>query len=71
MPFTFYLSIFLGAWIPTLLSYGFTYPAGYFTSIAHPLSRLSLFWIGVYAGVLCVRIQDGDMDALDSRSIEL
>ena len=65
MPFCFYISVFMGVWIPTLFPFGFTYPAAYFLSTAHPLSRLSLFCVGVYAGVLCVRIQNGDMGALE------
>ena len=33
---------------------------------AHPLVRLPVFFMGVCAGVLCVRSQQGDIDAFQS-----
>ena len=34
---------------------------------AHPISRLPVFFMGVCAGILCNRIQNGDFDALESK----
>ena len=39
----------------------------YFVSTAHPISRLPVFYMGVCAGVLCIRIQEGDIDAYQSK----
>ena len=37
----------------------------------HPIIRLPVFLMGVFAGVLCIRIQQGDYDALQvGRPIE-
>ena len=69
MPLTFYFSIFLGIWIPNMSPFGFSYPEGYAFSTMQPISRLPLFWTGVFAGILCIRIQNGDLSALDSKSI--
>ena len=69
MPLTFYFSIFLGIWIPNMSPFGFSYPEGYAFSTMQPISRLPLFWIGVFAGILCIRIQNGDLSALDSKTI--
>ena len=40
------------------------YEKNYWYVTAHPFSRLPVFFMGVCAGVLCVRIQNGDLDAL-------
>ena len=34
---------------------------------AHPVIRLPVFFMGISAGVLCVRIQEGDLDAFLSK----
>ena len=33
----------------------------------YPLSRLPMFFMGICAGLLCVRIQEGDLDAINSK----
>ena len=38
----------------------------YWLIIAHPISRLPVFLMGIFAGVLCTRIQEGDTSALNS-----
>ena len=37
----------------------------YWISTAHPLSRIPVFFMGICAGVLCVRIQQGSLEALN------
>ena len=39
----------------------------YWIGTAHPLVRLPVFFMGVCAGVLCIRIQQGDLDAFHSK----
>ena len=36
----------------------------YWFATAHPFSRLPVFFMGICAGVLCVQIKNGDIDAL-------
>ena len=43
----------------------FDFVGAYWFSIAHPLSRIPVFFMGVCAGVLCVRIQEQDFDAMN------
>lgn len=38
----------------------------YWLSTQHPIARLPVFFMGICAGVLCTRIQDGNLDALKS-----
>ena len=33
---------------------------GYWISTVHPLSRLPVFLMGIFAGILCIRINEGD-----------
>ena len=42
----------------------------YWIATAHPLSRLPVFFMGVSAGVLCVRLQNGDLDALNCKNLD-
>ena len=37
----------------------------YFLATAHPLTRLPVFFMGICAGILCIRIQNKDFDALN------
>ena len=46
----------------------YTTEGAYWFSTAHPISRLPVFFMGVCAGVLCVRIQTGDLDALNRKT---
>ena len=39
----------------------------YWISTAHPLSRIPVFFMGICAGVLCVRIQQGSLEALNCK----
>ena len=43
----------------------------YWIATANPFTRIPVFFMGVVAGVLCIRIQDGDIDALSSEIIYL
>ena len=43
----------------------------YWLSTQHPIARLPVFFMGICAGVLCTRIQDGDLDALKSKFNEV
>ena len=62
MALSFWLEITVG-WIllDMLESYD---DHAYWFATAHPFSRLPVFFMGICAGVLCVRIQNGDLDAL-------
>ena len=66
MATSFFLQIVLGFSIACLAHYlsGKTY----WWSTSHPLSRLPVFFMGICAGVLCVRIQNGDLDALNRKN---
>ena len=37
---------------------------------AHPVIRLPVFFMGICAGVLCVRIQEGNLDAFLSKILK-
>ena len=39
----------------------------YWIGLGHPVSRLPVFFMGICAGLLCVRIQNGDIHALNSK----
>ena len=39
----------------------------YWISTAHPLSRIPVFFMGICAGALCVRIQQGSLEALNCK----
>ena len=41
----------------------------YWLATAHPIVRLPVFFMGICAGVLCIRIQQGDLDAFQSKLI--
>ena len=66
MATSFFLQIVLGFGIACLAHYlsGKTY----WWSTSHPISRLPVFFMGICAGVLCVRIQNGDLDALNRKN---
>ena len=66
MALSFYVQLIIG------FALMFTIPdswglLNYWISTAHPLSRGFVFFMGICAGVLCVRIQNGDLDALQSK----
>ena len=44
--------------------------AKYWIGTAHPIFRVPVFFMGVCAGVLCIRIQQGDFDAYYSKEIK-
>ena len=68
MAMSFFLEFFL-ALILTLLSWVglLDGQVSYWLATAHPLSRLPVFFMGICAGVLCIRIQNGDLDALNRK----
>ena len=67
MATSFFLEMVLGFGIIGLASF-LTSEKAYWWSTAHPLSRLPVFFMGICAGVLCVRIQNGDLDALNRKN---
>ena len=64
MAVSFYLQAILGVLIFTTAP--FDGVVRYWVGTAHPVFRLPVFFMGVCAGVLCVRIQQGDLDAFHS-----
>ena len=38
----------------------------YLFATSHPLSRLPIFFMGICAGLLAIRLQNGDLEALQS-----
>ena len=67
MATSFFLEIVLGFSIAGLVGI-FLGGKTYWWSTTHPLSRLPVFFMGICAGVLCVRIQNGDLDALNRKN---
>ena len=43
----------------------------YWISTAHPVTRFPVFFMGVCAGVLCMRIQSGDLTPLECKKVGL
>ena len=39
----------------------------YWIGLGHPVTRLPVFFMGICAGLLCVRIQNGDIHALNGK----
>lgn len=66
----FYLQLTIGFLLMFLIpkQFGLLY---YWFSTAHPLSRIPVFFMGVCAGILSLRIKDGDLDALKSKFLLL
>ena len=60
MALSYYMQIII-----SVLGYGGHIWLGY----ANPIIRLPVFFMGVCAGVLCIRIQQGDVDAFHSMYI--
>ena len=65
----FFLEIGLGLWpyymLPKISK--FSYDESYWPAIAHPSTRILVFIMGICGGVLCNRIQDGDLNALNCK----
>ena len=68
MALVFYFNIIVGVIIVFITPGSPTDPTSYdyWLIIAHPISRLPVFLMGIFAGVLCTRIQEGDTSALNS-----
>ena len=64
MALAFYLEIAIAIAIAMYLQ---STPLNYWLAFGHPLSRLPVFFMGICAGLLCVRIQNGDVDAINSK----
>ena len=65
MAFSFYLECILGNWfLFGLLPH---FERAYWISTAHPISRIPVFFMGVCAGVLCMRIKEQDYDAMNCK----
>ena len=39
----------------------------YWVAFCHPVSRLPVFFMGICAGLLCVRIKEGDLNAINGK----
>jgi hypothetical protein len=63
MALSFWFEIIVGWVLLDLLEF-LDHDKNYWYATAHPFSRLPVFFMGICAGVLCVRIQNGDLDAL-------
>ena len=63
MALSFWFEIIVGWVLLDLLEF-LDHDKNYWYATAHPFSRLPVFFMGICAGVLCVRIQSGDLDAL-------
>ena len=46
-----------------------SFEGAYWISTAHPISRIPVFFMGVCAGVLCMRIKEQDYEALNCKEI--
>ena len=69
MALAFYMEIFIYLMV-TFLTPGPWAPDGlieYWFGLGHPISRLPVFLMGVCAGLLCVRIKNGDNSAINSK----
>ena len=64
MAASFYLQLVLGCLVFTIGP--FDWGLRYWIGTAHPIFRVPVFFMGVCAGVLCVRIQQGDINAFHS-----
>ena len=60
MALSYYIQIII-----SVIGYGGHIWLGY----ANPMIRLPVFFMGVCAGVLCIRIQRGDIDAFQSMNM--
>ena len=67
MALSFYFQVILSCLVFTVGPWDFM--TKYWIGTAHPLLRLPVFFMGVCAGVLCIRIQQGDLDAFHSKLI--
>ena len=63
----YYFQAILGTTLFHAILPVFDFVGAYWFSIAHPLSRIPVFLMGVCAGVICVRIQEQDFDAMNCR----
>ena len=66
MALSFYFQVILSCLVFTG-GPGLDFMAKYWIGTAHPLIRLPVFFMGVCAGILCIRIQQGDLDAFHSK----
>ena len=67
MVFSFYLQCILGNCLAFGINSHFGFEWAYWISTAHPISRIPVFFMGVCAGVLCMRIKEQDYDAMNCK----
>ena len=67
MALLYYFQAILGTTLFHAILPVFDFVGAYWFSIAHPLSRIPVFFMGVCAGVICVRIQEQDFDAMNCK----
>ena len=70
MALSFYLQVIISILILMFpnLYHGNGLQLNYTIAIRHPIVALPIFFMSVFAGVLCTRIQKGDFNALQSKA---
>ena len=67
MVLAFYFESSLGTFLFLILQEVGANEGAYWISTAHPISRIPVFFMGVCAGVLCMRIKEQDYDAMNCK----
>ena len=67
MVFAFYFESIFGTFLFLILRKAGDHEGAYWISTAHPISRIPVFFMGVCAGVLCMRIKEKDYEALNCK----
>ena len=72
MVFAFYFESIFGTFLyQILLDTTHSFVAAYWISTSHPISRIPVFFMGVCAGVLCMRIKEQDYEALNCKHLKM
>ena len=69
MVLAFYFESSLGTFLFLILQEVGANEGAYWISTAHPISRIPVFFMGVCAGVLCMRIKEQDYEALNCKEL--
>ena len=69
MLLAFYFESSLGTFLFLILQEVGVNEGAYWISTAHPISRIPVFFMGVCAGVLCMRIKEQDYEALNCKEL--
>ena len=68
MALSFYLQFIIATLTPFITPGDDLTFLDYWVALCHPVSRLPVFFIGICAGLLCIRIQEGDLDAINGKT---